>query len=223
VLTEIPTEAELLRAVRDPRDVAAWGEFDRLYRPAIYATCRRLGLDPEQAGHLTQDVLIKVAGAMPRFAYDPGRRFRGWIRTVVGNAVRDFREAEAKRRDRGVGGTDHVLAVEGIPNQQSPDLLSDGISVVLEDDGQLQRRVLLAEAVNRVRARLRNPRRWEALWGVLAEGRTTAEVGAELGMSVAAVGMAAKEVLDMLRAEFGRLLHEEGGVARDVRAGEVLP
>jgi RNA polymerase sigma factor (sigma-70 family) len=210
VLTEIPTDAELIRAVRDPQDVAAWGEFDRLYRPAVYTACRRLGLDPEQAGNLTQDVLSKVAGAMPRFTYDPGRRFRGWVRTVVGNAVRDFREAEAKRRDRGIGGSDHGLAVDGIPAPLGPDSLSDGISVVLEDDSRLRRQALLAEATNRVRGRLRNPRRWDALWGVLAEGRTTAEVGAALGMTVAAVGMAAREVLDMLRTEFGRLLQEDG-------------
>src|SRR5262249_10151760 len=88
--------------------------------------------------------------------------------------------------------------------------LSSSLSQCIQDNERLRNLALLGEATGRVKARLRNPKRWEALWGVIAEERTTREVAEELGMSVAAVGTAANEVLDMLKEEMDKLRQAEG-------------
>jgi RNA polymerase sigma-70 factor (ECF subfamily) len=216
VLTDIKTCAKLLGAVKDVADARAWLEFDKVYRPAIYTACRRLGLDFTDAGALTQEVLKKVAGALtgPAFTYDPRRRFRGWLRTVIKNAVADFYREREKRRDRALGGTDNLLHLGQVPDSRAPDpnALSDSLSEHIKPNGPICNLVLLREAISRVRNRLRNKRRWDAAWGVIAEDRPTREVARELGMSVAAVGTAVNEVLDMLKQEMENLRRadEEG-------------
>jgi RNA polymerase sigma-70 factor (ECF subfamily) len=49
-------------------------------------------------------------------------------------------------------------------------------------------------------------RTWQAFWRVQMEGRSTDEVGAELGMTPAAVRKAKFRVLRRLREELGDLL-----------------
>ena len=96
----LPTSPALLGLLHDAidggRNEQAWQEFVARYQPLIYRWSRRR-LRHDGAEEVTSIVLAKLAGTMRTFNYDPQRRFRAWLRTVVGNAVNDFLEHERRR------------------------------------------------------------------------------------------------------------------------------
>src|SRR4051812_27797034 len=99
------TSSALLRELTNPdkRD-AAWRTFLERYRPMIARWCRRSGLNYMDAEEVSAAVLGNLVKAMSRFVYDPARRFRGWLKTVVDNEVRTLRRRHARRPgDRGRG------------------------------------------------------------------------------------------------------------------------
>ena len=60
------------------------------YEPKILHWCRGWGLQESDARDVTQDVLLKLQGLLAKFAYDPSRSFRGWLRTLTHHARRDL-------------------------------------------------------------------------------------------------------------------------------------
>src|SRR5947209_9302891 len=100
-----PTSASLLGRLRNaPTDQAAWREFVRRYGGQIYGWCRHWGLQQSDAEDVTGDVLLKLAAKMRAFTYDPGRSFRGWLRTLAHHAWSDFL-AGRQGREAGTGDT----------------------------------------------------------------------------------------------------------------------
>src|SRR5262245_16796872 len=87
------TPTSLLLRLSRPGDPEAWPHFVRLYTPVLLAWARRLGLGAEDAADLCQDVFARVFQALPGFAYDPSRRFRGWLWTVLLNLHRQRQRA----------------------------------------------------------------------------------------------------------------------------------
>src|SRR5262245_5802251 len=86
-LTTSPT---LLEELRDPHNDQAWLRFLALYKPLILANFRRLGLQPQYVEGLYEDVVLKLVQAMRGFVYDPTKRFRGWLKTLVKHEVMGF-------------------------------------------------------------------------------------------------------------------------------------
>src|SRR4051812_21925524 len=88
----LTTNPVLLRALAEPvNNEKAWQTFMQQYQPLIFSWCCRKGLMRDQAGEVTAAVLAKLVTALrTKFIYDPTRRFRGWLRTVVENEVRDY-------------------------------------------------------------------------------------------------------------------------------------
>src|SRR5579871_6272699 len=83
------TPASLLERLRGPADQAAWVRFTHLYTPLLYHWAKRLGLRPDDATDLVQDVLTALVRELPRFEYDRGGSFRGWLRVVTINRWRN--------------------------------------------------------------------------------------------------------------------------------------
>jgi RNA polymerase sigma factor (sigma-70 family) len=83
------TDARLLDGVRDLRNEKAWAAFRDRYERLIRACCLKHGLRAEAADELSQAVLAKLVEKMPDFVYEPGGRFRAWLRTLVRSAVID--------------------------------------------------------------------------------------------------------------------------------------
>jgi RNA polymerase sigma factor (sigma-70 family) len=190
----------------------AWQRFIDSYYGLIYGCCRGNGLDPDEARDLTVVVLEKLKRVLPDFTYRPGEkpgRFRAWLRKVTTNAVADHARRPKPPGLVGVGNTDALERLHQVPFRSAADLerVSESIEEALAEK-ELERMLLLREAMRRVRERLRNPKRWEALWGIL-EGRSSREVADQLGWSVAAVLVAAKEVQDMLKEEVAKIQQEE--------------
>src|SRR5262245_15224545 len=83
------TSVSLLRRLHQPSDDVAWRRFVPLYPPLLYYWARSLRLPEADAADLVQRVLLVLVEKMPQFAYDPGRSFRGWLRTIALNKWRE--------------------------------------------------------------------------------------------------------------------------------------
>jgi RNA polymerase sigma-70 factor, ECF subfamily len=184
------TPVSLLERLRLPDESAAWDRFVELYTPFLYHCARRLGLCPEDAADLVQDVFALLLRKLPQFAYDRGKSFRGWLRTVVLNK---WRENYRQRAPSPVAAT--------VP---LPDDLTgpDGSDAFSEAE---YRQYVTTRALRIMQAQFQ-PTTWKACWEHAVVGRPAAEVGAELGLSEGAVYVAKHRVLRRLRQELEGLL-----------------
>lgn len=180
-----PTSASLLERLCRSGDPEAWDRFVRLYTPLLYHWAGRLCPDPNEATDLVQDVFLTLVEKLPGFAYDPARRFRGWLWTVTANKFRERRRAAPGMEPLADAGS-------------APDPVPDFV----EDD---YRRHVAARAA-RLLERDFDPRTWRAFWEHVPNGRPAGDVAAELGMTVGAVYAAKAPVLARLRDELRGLL-----------------
>jgi RNA polymerase sigma-70 factor (ECF subfamily) len=183
------TPVSLLQRLRQPGQREAWSRFVDLYGPLLLYWARRAGLSEEDAADAVQDLFIRLVEELPRFTYDPGRRFRGWLYTVARNHLRN-----RLTRSR------HVP----IAGDASPDDLPgpDPAADVWERE---HRQFLVRRALEVMRADF-EPATVQACWQLVVEGRPAAEVGAALGLSANAVYLARLRVLRRLRQELEGLL-----------------
>jgi RNA polymerase sigma-70 factor (ECF subfamily) len=200
------TSLTLLRDLRDPdHREAAWCTFLQRYQPLIYRWSRRTGLNHDDAEDNSAAVLSKLVTALRDFDYDPARRFRGWLKTLVENEVRSLYRQWARRPgDRGSG---HPLVHRQLAELQTPDAIDE---LVEHLDETLARDLRHAEEVTRgVRARVK-PSTWQAFWLTAVGAESGQAVAERLGLTVAAVHMAKRRVSQMLRAEAERLQAAQG-------------
>jgi len=183
-----PTPLSLLGRLGQPGDDAAWARFVHLYTPLIYAWLTRTGLRETDAADLVQDVFLHLLRKLPDFRYDPQLRFRGWLRTVTLNLWRDHQKRHLAPAPVG----------SALPEPAAPDALA-----VLIDQEHNAR--LVQRALQLMQADFR-PATWQACWQVVVEGRSAADVGRELGLSVGAVHAARFRVLARLRQDLEGLL-----------------
>ncbi len=180
------TSVSLLQRLREPSAEEAWERFVRLYTPLLLYWARQRGLQETDAADLVQDVLVTLVRKLPEFRYEPGRSFRGWMRTVLMNIWRDRpRRAAPAPLDRDAG--PHIPA--------DVDLLEE----------REYRLYLLGRALRMMAADF-EPATWQACWETAVCGRPAIDVAAELGLSVNAVYLAKSRVLGRLRQDLEGLL-----------------
>jgi len=187
------THRSLLQRARG-HDPVAWERIVALYGPLVLGWCRGWGLRDDDAADVFQEVFQSVAAHLDGFRRDrAGDTFRGWLRTITRNKVNDhFRRRE--REPAGVGGS------------EARDLLAEvaGELPLDEPSDDPAERELLHRALAMIRGEF-EPRTWEAFWQTTVEGRLTADVAAELGMTPGAVRVAKSRVLHRLRTDLGDL------------------
>src|SRR5262245_32099291 len=122
------TSASLLERLRQPGAAEAWRRFVHLYTPLLYYWARGAGLPTHDAADLVQDVLVLLVQKLPEFAYDPGKSFRGWLRTIALNKWRERCRRFAARPEQagdtglsGVADADPIAALED-PDSRAPPL-----------------------------------------------------------------------------------------------------
>ncbi|HZT80202.1 MAG TPA: sigma-70 family RNA polymerase sigma factor [Gemmataceae bacterium] len=187
------TPRSLLERLRAD-DAAAWDRLVRLYAPLVLHWCRRDGLQDEDAADVFQEVFQAVAAHVADFRRErPGDTFRGWLRTITRNKVRDHFRRRA-RQPAGEGGTDALRRLARLP--APPPVEEAGATSPPEERG------LFAAALGLIRLEFA-PRTWQAFWATAVEGRPTKDVAAELGMTQGAVRVAKSRVLHRLRQELG--------------------
>jgi RNA polymerase sigma-70 factor, ECF subfamily len=187
------TSLTLLERARQG-DSSAWKRLVALYTPLVFYWSTRGGLQPADAEEICQDVFLAVARKIHSFRHDrAGDTFRGWLRTIMRNKIKDH---VAPPGGRGAGGSDAQGQLLQLP-ATAPD--EPGEDEQAEEMGIVYRR-----AVELIEEEF-EPNTRRAFWLVVA-GRPTADVAAELHMSRGAVYIAKSRVLKRLRDEFGDLL-----------------
>jgi len=177
-------------------EAAAWDRLIGLYAPLVYRWCRRFGLPEQATADVFQEVFQAVSTHIGSFRKEKeGDTFRGWLRTITDNKVRDhFRKVG--REPTGEGGTEAQRRLADLPADSSIEI----------DDPMDERaeRGLFRDALDLIRSEFET-RTWQAFWLTTVEGLAAKDVGAELDMSPGAVRVAKSRVLRRLREELGEL------------------
>lgn len=183
------TSASLLGRLRhDPADQQAWREFVLRYGPKIYRWCRQWNLQEADAQDVAQNVLLKLAGKMRGFIYDPSRSFRSWLKTLTHHALSDFID---ERRKAGIQSAQQLEAVAA----------RDSLVQHLQEEFD---RELFEEGMARVQRRV-SRHKWEAFRLTAIEALSGADAAAQLQMKVATVFTAKSKVHKLLQQEIQRL------------------
>src|SRR5262245_54470898 len=184
------TSLSLLARVRAGQS-SAWERLVDLYAPLVYHWCRRCDLSPEDTADVFQEVFRAVAEHLASFRRDrAGDTFRGWLRTITRNKVRDhFRRRQGE--PAAAGGSDARRLLLAVPDQalDGPDPSEEGLV-----SRQLHR------TLEAIRGEFEE-RTWQAFWWVQMEERSPGDVAVQLGMTPAAVRKARYRVLNRLREE----------------------
>lgn len=184
------TSASLLLRLKQPQADAAWERFVELYAPLIFYWGRKQALSATDAADLVQEVLTILLVKLPEFDYDPARRFRGWLRTIVVNQACDFHRRAVRRPRTGQDGALHRTAA-----MPTADLL----------DEAEYRSFVVNRALDLMRGEFRDET-WQACWKQVVEGRKAREVAQELGISLNQAYLAKSRVLARLREELDGLM-----------------
>jgi RNA polymerase sigma-70 factor (ECF subfamily) len=164
-----------------------WQRLVDVYSPLLHGWFARAGIPPADRDDLVQEVLIAVVARVAEFEHRGPGAFRAWLRGIVANQSRKF------FRDRHTNASFNLEQLAG-------------------DDTTLSRlwdrehdEFLAARALRVVEADFA-PQTWVAFARQVVDGRSAAEVAAELGCSVNSVLLAKSRVLKRLRAELRGLV-----------------
>lgn len=187
--TPVETPVSLLERLRVPGDERAWERFAELYTPILLHWAQRLGLQPQDAADLVQDVFAVLVRKLPDFTYQRGKRFRGWLHAVLLHKWQD------RFRRRALPASADRTALDRVAGPGGLEALWEA-----EHNEQLARRAL------QVMQKEFEETTWKAFWESVVEDRPAAEVAALLGISENAVYIAKCRVLRKLRRELEGLL-----------------
>jgi RNA polymerase sigma-70 factor (ECF subfamily) len=184
----------LARVQADEPD--AWHRLVQLYAPLVLHWCRRTGLQDQDSADIFQDVFQAVVAYVGGFRKErQGDTFRGWLRRITQNKLRDhFRKRG--REAQGVGGSSAQERLAQLPEPQP------ATEDLADDEGE---RSLFMRALDLIRGEFEE-RTWAAFWRTAVDGRAAKDVAADLAMSPGAVRVAKSRVLLRLREELGDLV-----------------
>lgn len=173
----------------------------RVYSGLVYYWCRNdAALSPEDADDVLQSVFTAVARGIDEFQKGNGQgSFRGWLRVITTNKIRDHLRRES-RQPKAAGGSDAHSRLGQVP-ATGPDA-----SDPLTSKGTLCEQSIL---INRVLDELRphfDESSWRAFWQAEIRERPRQDVADELQMSVAAVNQAIYRIRKRLREELNELI-----------------
>jgi len=196
-----PTATALLEGLHDPRDEAAWREFDARFRPILEGFARRFGFGDSDAGDVAQETIVRFIRAYRAGRYSRERgRLGDWLIGIARHCAVDV----CRRRGR-----EEVLAASRLADEPDARRLTEAW------EGEC-RRHLLDSALTILRERHgADPRTVRAFEMIAFHDLAPAAVAAELGMSVNAVYIAKNRCLSRLRAIIRELIETitdlEGG------------
>lgn len=197
----VDTIAQSLLERAKSRDEEAWGRLVYLYSPLVYQWCRDAGVEPNSAADVGQEVFAAVARKIGDFRRDAeGSTFRGWLRTITQNKLKDhWRAAEKKPQVVGTAVIDRVA----VPQGQSG-------STTSVDDADADSNVLFHRIVEFIRNQF-SDQDWQAFWRVTVDHLPAAQVAEELGCTRNKVYLAKSRILGRIRDEFGQERAEKCG------------
>lgn len=195
------TRPSLLSALDAEAD-GAWEEFFGLYAPAVYRVARLRGLAGDDAEDVVQQTMLAVLGHIDGFDYNRDRgRFRSWVRRIAENKVTDLLRARTRR--------DEAIAAASQDTSSPPDLDSAWRREWRRQDLRRCMEIVSADVT---------PRRMEAFRLYVVEGVTAAETARLMGMTIGAVYVARRVVIEELRRRMEALGDDGRGTGTDEAA-----
>ena len=172
-----------------------WKQLLDAYGPLLSGWVARSGVPAADRDDLVQDVLLVVVREVAAFEHRGPGAFRGWLRTILANRVRDYLRRRAGRAvAAGGGGAADLL-----------DALADPDSALSAAWDREHDEHLAGVALARVRGDF-TATSWEAFARHALGGESAREVAAALGVSVNAVLIARCRVLRRIREELAGLV-----------------
>lgn len=189
------TRNSLLASAKS-QNPAAWEQLVHIYTPLLHAWARRLGCDSHEADDLSQDVFQAAARSLDTFRGDGVTgSFRGWLWKIT------YRKwVDRYRREGG-----EASAMGGSTAARSLEQIAD---VPYGEPAEPSTNDLLNTTLRRATSLVRNEfqdNHWQAFWGSVIEGESTASVSERLGMTPASVRQARSRILRRLRVIMGDL------------------
>ncbi len=152
------TRPSLLLSLRGERDERAWAEFLLLYEPLVLRLMRRRGLQESDARDTTQQVLLRISGAIERYQPDGAEAsFRRWLFRIARNVVVTFLTRKSRQ-------------AESWDDRQIADVLDATLVDSAESDvfDQEYQQQVLAWATEQVRREFR-----DSTWQSISSNRAT--------------------------------------------------
>lgn len=180
---------------------AAWWKFSNDYRPCIVAFCRRLGIPEAAAEDIAQRTLLDVLEGLK--SYDPEKgAFRPWLSAVIRNCwVTSQRKDDRIPGAHGRGGDEFHAEIEELASRENAaDELASSMENYIPDK--------LQEVLSRARARVQE-NTWKAFEQTRIFQRSSRDVAADLGISQAAVCMAALNATRIVQEEYRKSFRDE--------------
>ncbi|HEY1186387.1 MAG TPA: sigma-70 family RNA polymerase sigma factor [Gemmata sp.] len=193
------TRVTLLQQLhRDPGDQLSWGEFFRLYSPAIRGWLLHWGLQEADAQDVTQNVLMRLTQKLPQFKYDPAKSFRGWLKTLTHHAWHDF-VTETGRRTRGSGDTSVLDQLQSVAARED---LTARVEATFDKE-------VLEMALLRARERVAE-NTWLAFKLSALDGAPPQAIADQLGIRVSQVYLAKHRVQKLIQEEIREIEGADG-------------
>ncbi|MEZ6089620.1 MAG: sigma-70 family RNA polymerase sigma factor [Pirellulaceae bacterium] len=171
-------------------DSDSWVCFVELYQPYIYAYARRLGVQPNDASDICQEVFGKLVCKIGDFKrHDRKGSFRRWLRVVTHNTIVSQYRLRTNRPDV-LGGSEAQLLFTSIAAAASMPSIDETPD---EENEVLQRAIALARVSMEETT-------WLAFYRTTVDGLSSEEVGAELGKTPQAVREAKRRVLKKIHS-----------------------
>jgi RNA polymerase sigma-70 factor (ECF subfamily) len=177
-------------------EMDAWRRLVRLYEPLVHYWCRRWGVDGEGIKDVTQEIWLALGPNLANYQPGPGRSFKGWLRGVARHKTQHWHRRRSHQLAEAEGGS---IAIQILGQVKAEDDIMPDPGEVNEEKALLRRAVLFIQAEFEEKT-------WKAFLASAVDGRATADIAAELGMTTAAVRTAKSRVLNRLRLELGELL-----------------
>lgn len=185
----IATSVSLLEILKKASpDHPGWWRFHDLYFPLIRSWILRVPELQNEAEDLAQNVMVVIVRELPSFERRHDGSFRGWIRRITLNRIRNSQKSKRRRPLAGGGnGIDHLIS-------QLEDENSD---LVKAWDNEHDKHVL-NKLMEMVQSRVK-PVTWQAFTRHGLKEEPAARVAKSLGMTESAVTQAKSRILSRLR------------------------
>lgn len=184
------TRPSLLLRLQGERDERAWAEFLLLYEPLVLRLTRRRGLQESDARDTTQQVLLRISGAIERYQPDGAEAsFRRWLFRVARNVVVTFLTKRSRQ-------------AETMDDRRMAELLDATLAASPESElfDHEYRQQVLAWSMEQVRREFHQST-WQAFVETSINGRAIADVARELNLSAGSVYVARSRIIGRLRAK----------------------
>lgn len=159
-------------------------------------------LSPEDAADVLQAVFMAVARSVEDFEkVNGGGSFRGWLRVITTNKIRDHVRRESQQ-PKAAGGSDVARKFSQIP-AESPETANPGLDESQHNDG-CEQSILINRLLDQLRPRF-DEKSWTAFWQSEIRGRPRQEIADQFQMSLAAVNQAIYRIRKRLREELDEL------------------